>query len=236
MSVPPDPEPGATRRKVASPVLRLTGEADGGDLAAFLGRALALDPAAVVRLRTAGGLVTAWARLPFGVLVSRTVGGDAKPTDVTVGGGELLGALESAASPAELALPRRRDVEWRTALPPAAGWVRLDEVPGDVVRSLVRAGAEALRSVPAGVAASAGESLLDHESLTVSGPGGSVALPLRVLTALVRMGFLAVPRAAERSGSGDAVLVATGAGWVRLAAPYGSAYQHAAPSLGLALR
>jgi hypothetical protein len=35
---------------------------------------------------------------------------------------------------------------------------------------------------------------------------------------------------------GDAVLVAAGGGWVRLAAPYGSAYLHTGPSLGLARR
>ena len=127
--------------------------------------------------------------------------------------------------------PRRRDVEWRAALPPATGWLRLDSVPGDVIRALVRAGRDALRAVPAGAAATAGESLLDHESLTVSGAGQTAVLPLRVLSALTRMGFLGGDPAA------DAVLVsAAGGGWHRLAAAYGSAYQHAAPGLGLSPR
>ena len=219
-------------------MLRLAGAADGGDLAAFLVRAVALDPAVLVRLRASaplpvpadagGGRVTAYARLPFGVPVSRTVGGSVEPGDVTVAAADLLPLLDGGA---EVVLPGRRDAEWRSGLPPAAGWVRLDEVPAEVVRSLVRAGAAALRAVPAGAAASAGESLLDHESLTVSGAGRKATVPLRVLTALARMGFLGDPAGPAAAGS-VVVSVAPG-GWVRLAAAYGSAYQRAAPVLGL---
>ena len=89
-------------------------------------------------------------------------------------------------------------MEWRAALPPVDGWVRLDSVPGDVVLKLVRAGRDALRAVPAGAAAAAGESLLDHESLTVSGAGRTAVLPLRVLGSLTRMGFLGDARRAGR--------------------------------------
>lgn len=228
-------------------MLRLAGAADGGDLAAFLGRAAALDPAVLVRLRGADGRVTAHARLPFGVPVSRTVGGSVDPADVTLAATALLVTLDPRrADPADplttsqpsgaagVVLPGRRDAEWRSALPPAAGWLRLDEVPGEVVRSLVRAGAAALRAVPAGAAASAGESLLDHESLTVSGAGRTVTVPLRGLTALTRMGFLGDP---ADPPAGDLVVVsAAPGGWVRLAAAYGSAYQHATSGLGLTLR
>lgn len=203
--------------------------ADGGDLASFLGRVVRLDPAAVVRLRAAGDLVTAWTRLPFGVLVSRTVTGGAEPADVTVGAADLLAALDvPPASGGTVAWPVRRDMDWRAALPPAGSWQLLDEVPGEVVRTLVRAGRDALRAVPAGAAASAGESLLDHESLTVSGATRTAALPLRVLSALTSMGFL--------GGGGDVVIVSAAGGWVRLAGAYGSAYQHDAPPLGLGLR
>jgi hypothetical protein len=210
-------------------VLRLAGASDGGDLAAFLARAAALDPAVLVRLRGGAGRVTAHARLPFGVPVSRTVGGSIEPDDVTVAAAALLPLLEGGG---DVLLPAGRDTEWRSALPPAVGWTRLDEVPGEVVRSLVRAGAAALRAVPAGAAASAGESLLDHESLTVSGAGRTAVVPLRALTAVARMGFLGEPGVAA-----DAVAVAAGAGgWVRLAAPYGSAYHRATPTLGLTPR
>jgi hypothetical protein len=227
-------------------VLRLAGAADGGDLAAFLVRAVALDPAVLVRLRATGGAgrVTAHARLPFGVPVSRTVGGSVggsvDPYDVTVAAADLLAALEPLRPGADrsppagavaVELPRRRDAEWRSALPPAGGWTRLDEVPGEVVRSLVRAGAAALRAVPDGAAASVGESLLDHESLTVSGVGGTAAVPLRVLTALARMGFLGDP--AEPAAADMVLVSAAPGGWVRLAAAYGSAYLRTAPTLGL---
>jgi len=196
------------------------------DLGSFLGRLVALDPAAVVRLRTAAGWATAYARLPFGVLVSRTVAGDADPADVTVGAGDLLTALDRGKPPAAVAWPRRRDMDWRAALPPVDGWVRLDSVPGDVVLGLVRAGRDALRAVPAGAATAAGESLLDHESLTVTGAGRTAALPLRVLGSLTRMGFA--------GDGGEPVVVSVAAGWTRLAGAYGSAYQHTAR--GLALR
>jgi hypothetical protein len=234
---------------------RTGGPADGGDAAAFLGRVTALDPGALVRLRDGGGRVTGFARLPFGVLVSRTVAGSVRPADVTVAAADLLGALERPRGRGgEVALPAGRDLEWRAALPPLSGWQRLDEVPGDVVRSLVRAGAETLRAVPASAAASAGESLLDHEALTVSGAGRTVAVPLRVLTALARMGFLGAGAgagagtstsagAAAGAGAGgraggpgaDVVVVSAVGGWVRLAAAYGSAFQQRA-GLGLSPR
>ena len=120
--------------------LRLARSGEAADLASFLGRLVALDPAAVVRLRSVGARVTAYARLPFGVLVSRTVSGDADPADVTVGAGDLLTALDRGGRPDAVAWPARRDMDWRAALPPVEGWVRLDSVPGDVVLKLVRAG------------------------------------------------------------------------------------------------
>jgi hypothetical protein len=209
--------------------LRLEAAADGADLASFLGRAVALDPAAVARLRSAGERVTAYVRLPFGVLVSRTVAGSAEPADVTVGAAGLLPALDGPVD-GPVPWPARRDVEWRTALPPAGDWRLLDSVPGDVVRALVRAGRDALRAVPAGAAAAAGESLLDHESLTVSGAGQTAVLPLRALSALTRMGFLGGDPAA------DAVVVSAAGGWIRLAGSYGSAYQRSVPALGLTPR
>jgi hypothetical protein len=208
--------------------LRLAGSAEVADLASFLGRLVALDPAAVVRLRSGAARVTAYARLPFGVLVSRTVAGAADPLDVSVGAAGLLTALEPGDRVGAVAWPRRRDMEWRAVLPPVDGWVRLDSVPGDVVLKLVRAGRDVLRAVPAGAAAAAGESLLDHESLTVTGAGRTAALPLRVLGSLTRMGFLG-------DGS-EPIVVSVAAGWTRLAGAYGSAYHHTVPGLALSPR
>jgi len=191
---------------------------------------VALDPAALTRLRADGGRVTAYVRLPFGVLVSRTVSGSADPADVTVAAADLLAALDVPFDhDLPVAWPVFQDVRWRAALPPGGGWRLLDQVPGDVIRALVRAGREALRAVPAGAAASAGETLLDHESLTVSGAGRTAVLPLRVIGALTRMGFLG-------DGGGDVVPVSAAGGWVRLAGAYGSAYQHQSPGLSLSPR
>ncbi|PWU43624.1 hypothetical protein DLJ46_30420, partial [Micromonospora globispora] len=92
----------------------LVGVADAG---AFLARLVRLDPAAVVRLRPVpgAGRTALWARLPWGVLVVRTVAGEA-PGDVTVAAAELLAELEADGG----ALPRRRDDRWRWPLPPVS--------------------------------------------------------------------------------------------------------------------
>jgi hypothetical protein len=247
--------------------LRFERPPEAGDLAAFLGRVLQLEESALVRLRSIGHSTTAFVRLPFGVLVSRSARVREAPPDVTVAAAALLAALERAGPDAAVALPARRDADWRSQLPPTGGWQLLDTVPASVVVRLVGAGAEALRSVGAAGGPGVGESLLDQEPLTVSGGGHTAGLPLRVLSAAWRMGFLGgvplpPPRrppaggpdvlgglsaaarpdaAAEPDGSGgpDAgnaepqVAVSASGSWVRLAAPYGSAYHRATPSLVL---
>ena len=220
----------------------LAGPADVADLAAFVGRVVRLDPAALLRLRSAAGSVTAYVWLPFGVLVSRSAPASGGPADVTVAAADMLAVVERVGDSGAVPLPAARDSAWRGAIPPGAGWHRVDDVPADVVRRLVRAGAETLRSVGPRGAATAGEALLDHDSLTVSGGGRTVVLPLRVLSAAWRMGFLG-PGPAGRPGAGsasderdhatgpapavpaDSVVVSWVGGWVRLAAPYGSAYR-----------
>jgi hypothetical protein len=135
-------------------------------------------------------------------------------------------------APVEIAgLDRTRDGQWRGTLPPVVGWRRLDVVPIEAIQSAVRAGLsafEAVRERPG--AATLGESLLDHEALTVTGGGDRAVLPLRVLHAAWRMGFLgAEPR------QGDTACAVSVAGrWVRLAAPHGSAYRQG--EIGLTLR
>jgi hypothetical protein len=207
--------------------LRFDRPADAADLAAFLSRVVRLDPAALVRLRAGGGATTAYVRLPFGVLVSRSASVPEAPADVTVGAAALLAVVEAAAADTVAVLPNRQDAAWRGQLPPVAGWQQLDRVPVDVVARLVRAGAATLRSMGARGTA-AGESLLDHEALTVAGAGRTVALPLRVLSAVWRMGFLG-----DRAvGSPEETVVVSATGnWVRLAAPYGSAYHQVTPAL-----
>ena len=82
-------------------------------------------------------------------------------------------------------------------MPPGAGWSRVDTVPDDVVRGLVRSGALALKEAAAreGVPtaqprAEVADALLDSVVLTVDGGGRHAEVTLRPLSALTRMGFL----------------------------------------------
>jgi len=237
-------------------VVRPASAADAADLAAFLGRSVRLDPGAVVRLRIGGGRLAAYIRLPFGVLVSRSAAGDGTPADVSVAAAELLAALDRAAldraaldaaaldrgaGVQPVPLPPRRDAAWRGALPPVAGWQRLDAVPAAAVRRLVRAGGEAVRNAgPAGSGPAGEKALLDHAALTVTGGERTVALPLRVLTAVWRMGFLGPNEAPgaparRRPLAEPQVVVSAAGGWARVAATFGSAYHPVTRGIGLVL-
>ena len=215
--------------------IRFTSPAEGADLAAFLGRVVRLDPAALVRLRAGQGSAAGYVSLPFGVMVSRSARVLAGPADVTVRAAALLALLDGLGDDATVSLPDQQDAAWRGQLPPAAGWERLDSVPASVVTQLVRAGVETLKAAgPGGVAGRGGEALLDHEALTVSGAGRTVALPLRVLSAAWRMGFLgdeAPGQTADPTRPERLVGVSTSGRWARLTAPYGSAYHQVTPAL-----
>lgn len=196
--------------------------ADLLEFSPVLRRAVTLDPAGLARVRASKDQVAVLVRLPFGVLVARTLAahGDGHGLDATVRAAELLAWLDGDGC----AVPEPRDSEWRSGLPPASGWRRIDSVPDDVVRGLVRAGAQAFKDaatregVPgtqprAGVA----DTLLDSVVLTVTTDGGgpSAAITLRTLSALTRMGFL--PQDSH-------VVVDIAGRWTRIAAEYGSVY------------
>jgi len=201
------------------------------ELAPVLRRAADLDAGALARLRLGDGSATVLARLPFGVLVSRTVAGPPRtaPLDVTVGAADGLAWIEGTQPEA----PASRDVDWRGGVPPATGWTRIDHVPDDVIRRLVRSGALALKDaaeregVPgAQPRAEVADALLDSVVLTVSDDAGSaVEITLRTVSALTRMGFL--PR------GGTAAVDVLGR-WTRLAAGYGSVLVER-PGAGLGL-
>lgn len=199
------------------------------ELVPVVRRAVALDADALVRVRASAATVSVYATLPFKVLVSRTVALDLKGVtgDVTVAGGELIAWFEQDASE-----PTRRDADWRGALPPQSGWRRLDRVPDEVIRPLIRSGALALKEAAAreGVPgaeprAEVSDALLDSVVLTVSDDdGNSAAIMLRTVSSLVRMGF--VPRGSE-------VAIDTAGRWTRLSGEYGSAYAEAPGGLTL---
>jgi hypothetical protein len=192
---------------------------DPRDMGVFLARLVRLDASAVVRVRPTGtDHLTLWARLPFDVLAARTVAGD-WPDDATVAAADLLAVVSGGGT---FELPRRRDAEWRGSLPPERGWQHLDAIPADVVRKLVEAGGRAFRAAGDAVAQVAGESLLDHETLRVSGENSpEVAVPFRLLLGLARMAFLGE----------EPVTVAVVGAWVRLAADHGVVYRRTGSAL-----
>jgi hypothetical protein len=222
------------------------------ELVPALRRAVRLDERALARLRLGPQTATVLVRLPFGVLVSRTV---RRESDVPrspaapereVPAGPDLPAAGSGVTPAgsgsatadmtlraadvlawfdapQVTQPVARDAEWRSGRPPEAGWRRIDTVPDDVVRGLVRQGASAVEAAAAreGVPgaqprAAVTDALLDATVLTVSSEDGTQAeVTLRALSALLRMGF--APR-------GGHVHVDVAGRWIRVVAGYGTVY------------
>jgi hypothetical protein len=200
------------------------------ELAPVARRAVSLDPAALARLRLGPVAASILARLPFGVLVARTIAAadpadddDASTVDVTVRADELIAWLDGERDSA----PQARDEQWRSGLPPEHGWRRIDTVPDDAIRSVVRQGALALKE--AGQSSQYGaptqamtDAMLDTVVLTATSPGEAgltAQVALRTLTALTRMGFL--PR-------GSHVHIDVAGRWTRVAAAYGTVYAEAA--------
>ncbi|MEU1685748.1 hypothetical protein [Micromonospora sp. NPDC005707] len=199
------------------------------DAGAFLARLVRLDPGTLVRLRPVPetGHTALWARLPWDVLVVRTVSGTA-PGDATVAAGELLAELSAGGD----ALPRRRDDGWRWPLPPAASRA-VEALPAAEVQRIAAAAAGTLREAAThGVAGRAvgqralRDALLDHVAVVVTpdeAPDAPVEVPQRLVQGLVRMGFL---------GAGD-VQVRVAGRWVGLVGPYGAAWSRKVADLAL---
>ncbi|MEU6202396.1 hypothetical protein ABZ814_02230 [Micromonospora musae] len=201
----------------------LVGSADAG---AFLARLVRLDRSAPVRLRPVGAdRIALWARLPWQVLVVRTVAGSGGG-DVAVGAADLLAELERSGP----ALPPRRDAQWRWPLPPSASRP-IEVLPAAEVWRIARAAAGTLRTASEqGVAGRAvgqralRDALLDHVAVLVTPddpPGPPVEVPQRLVQGLVRMGFLGAP---EQPGPVADVQVRVAGRWVGLVGPYGAAW------------
>lgn len=191
------------------------------DLAVFVARAVRLDPAGVVRMRSVtGGRVEAWATTPFDALATRAVRGVLAPGDVTVVGSDLLAALAVVGGPS-VEPGVAVDDRWRGPVPSSgpggSGWWTLDEVPAEALDALAEKGVAAARAGdPTGRPSAA---LLDQVVLTVDGTGPSgdadvVRVPMRCLFALAGMGFL--------GEAGPPVQVSTDGGWLRLDARGGA--------------
>jgi hypothetical protein len=183
------------------------------DFAPLAERARSVAEDALIRFRSDGGRVGGFVRLPFEVLAGRTIEavavGDGS-SDITVTAAEFLAWLDGAGED-----PVRADAHWLSALPPRAGWRRVEVVPDAAIRDVVRSGALLAQSAGAGTRPGQ-QALLDSIVLTARPESGPpVEVPLGALSALTRMGFL--PRGGEAA-------VDTAAGWIRVAAAYGSTY------------
>ncbi|SHH02653.1 hypothetical protein SAMN05443575_3126 [Jatrophihabitans endophyticus] len=199
------------------------------DIAPALRRAVSLDPRSLVRLRLGDERAVALVRLPFDVLVARTVPARRRdPIDVTVGVGAVLAWLDDETGTP----PAPCDEQWHSARPPDHGWRRIETVPDHDLRPLVQGGARTLREaaeregVPgAQPRAEVADALLDSVVLTVSDGERSAEVTLRALSALVRMAFL--PR-------GGRVHVDVAGRWVRVVAEYGTVFLERGSPLALA--
>ncbi|WP_229783718.1 hypothetical protein [Pilimelia anulata] len=214
------------------------GLGESADAGVFLARLTRLDAAAVVRLRPApGGGTALWAALPWRVLVTRALAA-AGPRDAA--GAALdatvpAAALRDALAAGEPALPARVDTQWRWPLPGGPGRT-VERVPVAALAAAAAAAGEALRRTLGQRAVGERvlrDALLDHVTITVN-PDKSldnsddfaepsrepVAVPQRLIQAVVRMGFLgALNGVAKRD-----VDVRVSGTWVGLAARYGTAW------------
>lgn len=185
------------------------------DLGAFVARAVRLDGQTVVRLRGRdNGLIDSWVATPFDVLATRTVRGQVRPGDVTVSGNELLSGLAVVRGD-RIDPGAARDLQWRSALPPALHWHVVDQLPARVVSELADRGL-ALARDSVGPHGTPPAALLDQTVLTVSGDGMEVKVPLRCLFAMSGMGFLGANDAEEQ------VRVTATDAWLRIDARFGA--------------
>lgn len=212
----------------------VAGAGDRSDAAAFLARALHGDATAVVRLKARpDGLLGLWVNTGFDVLAGRSVFGTVTPDDLVCDAAALRGAL-SAADPGTPVDPGFSfDSAWRGALPPAAGFVHLDDVPARTIVELSRGGAHLARNE--GSAHGPATGLLDQNVLDVSSGDAQVrvTVTMRALFALTAMGFIrdgdghevTETSSTDLIAEGEPVRIRVSPTWIRVDARYGSVYQ-----------
>ncbi|MBD0861181.1 hypothetical protein IA539_08130 [Gordonia sp. zg691] len=207
---------------------------DRSNALAFLAHSLRLDDAGVVRVvARRDGLVALWSHTGFEVLATRSVTGRVAPADLVCDAEALHSALGSAAPGAAIDPGFSLDSAWRGALPAAAGFRHIDDVPARSVVSLSREGARVARDE--GSAHGPPTGLLDQDVLEVSSGDGALraAVAMRSLFALTGMGFIRDTdgRAVTESSDVDAIAadepvrIRMSAAWIRIDARYGSVYQ-----------
>lgn len=214
--------------------LHLTGAGEAADLAAFLGRLVRWDKAAVVRLQARSGVLAVFGHPPFGgVLAVRTaaLAGPDVTLDATVSAGQLLegiggvDATTSADGPGSVGgvsvtvtvPPSVTGPSWAGLLPPRGGWQRVaDLVPNDVCAVADQVVGEFRSRTEALVPERRTRGELDSLAEEIwSRPLSDAGLPLRAVHAAQALGFLR-PAGDEPFG-----LLAAGP-WLRLRTTFGS--------------
>ncbi|MEU3459927.1 hypothetical protein ABZ721_08205 [Streptomyces sp. NPDC006733] len=214
--------------------LLLAGAGEAADLAAFLGRLVRWDKAAVVRLRSTEGVLAVFGQPPFGgVLAIRTASlREVRDLDATVSAGQLLEGIEEGGSEgsgapsggasgdggdAVVVPPSVTGPAWAGLLPPRGGWQRAAEFAPDDVRAAAKRLVGEFRSrtevlVPERRTRAELDALAEE---VWSRPVGDTVLPMRAVHAAQALGFL-------REGGVEPLLLLTAGAWLRLRTPYGS--------------
>lgn len=192
----------------------LTIERGGRGLISLLQRAVALQDRAMARFSTVSdAAVDVFVTTPFAVIAARRVAGSCSRDGAAVLVSDLLAdATDTTMTAAAL------DAGWGMgALPPVAGFELLDEIPADVVQRLSDQGRALARqfSGPLGPP----QSLMDQAVITVN---NDTEIPMRLVFTLTALGLIPgmdAPAAIPRH-----LRVSRNSRWVRVDAPFGSAY------------
>lgn len=220
-------------------VLTVPDAVERENLTAFLGKAVRLDAASVVRLRMrADGSLSVWASTGFDALAVRAVSGSIVPDDTSAAADQLLAALANAVDGA-VDPGFSMDSAWRGALPPDAGFEHVDDVPARVLIDLAQRGAALAKEH--GSSHRPPVSLLDQEVLHVAGASDDVSITMRTVFALTAMGFVPFtgqdPLTADidlaRIDADEMVRVRATKVWLRLDARFGSVFSRRSNQLSL---
>lgn len=192
---------------------------------ALLQRCVRIEPQSLVRVHSAtDGTVDIFVQTPFGTLASRRAPGSVDRSGAVLKAGDLLASIDGDELAASFAT---HDASWAGALPPATGFVLVDEVPAAVALDLATKGQALARqfSGPMGPPAS----LLDQTVLTVEGNAGTANITMREIFTCTSLGF--IPSLGAQGNFPRHLRVSTCGRWVRIDAPFGSVYKSSGLSL-----
>ena len=192
----------------------LTIERGARGLISLLQRAVALQDRAMARFSTVSdAAVDVFVTTPFAVIASRRIAGSCSRNGAAVLVSDLLAdATDTTMTAAAM------DAGWGMgALPPTTGFELLDEIPADVVQRLSDQGRALARqfSGPLGPP----QSLMDQAVITVN---NDTEIPMRLVFTLTALGLIPgmdAPAAIPRH-----LRISRNSRWVRVDAPFGSAY------------